>query len=45
MKKSNTFAAVNNQLIYKNKSLTNKKNKSLTNKVLSLMSKIYEKNE
>ncbi len=37
MKKSNTFAAVNNQQIYKNK--------SLTNKVLSLMSKIYEKNE
>lgn len=37
MKKSNTFAAVNNQLIYKNK--------SLTNKVLSLMSKIYEKME
>lgn len=37
MKKSNTFAAVNNQLIYKNK--------GLTNKVLSLMSKIYEKNE
>ena len=37
MKKSNTFAAVNNQLIYKNK--------SLTNIVLSLMSKIYEKNE
>ena len=37
MKKSNTFAAVNNQLIYKSK--------SLTNKVLSLMRKIYEKNE
>ena len=37
MKKINTFSAVNNQLIYKNK--------SLTNKVLSLMSKIYEKNE
>lgn len=37
MIKSNTFAAVNNQLIYKNK--------SLTNKVLSLMSKICEKNE
>lgn len=37
MIKSNTFAAVNNQLIYKNK--------SLPNKVLSLMSKIYEKNE
>ena len=37
MIKSNTFAAVNNQLIYKNK--------SLTKKVLSLMSKIYEKNE
>lgn len=33
MIKSTTFAAVNNQLIYKNK--------SLTNKVLSLMSKIY----
>ena len=37
MIKSTTFAAVNNQLIYKNK--------SLTNKVLSLMSKNYEKNE
>lgn len=37
MIKSNTFAAVNNQLIYKNK--------SLTKKVLSLMRKIYEKNE
>ena len=37
MVKSTTFAAVNNQLIYKNK--------NLTNKVLSLMSKIYEKNE
>lgn len=37
MIKSTTFAAVNNQLIYKNK--------SLTNKVLSLTRKIYEKNE
>lgn len=37
MIKSTTFAAVNNQLIYKNK--------SLTNKVLSLMRKFYEKNE
>ena len=37
MIKSNTFAAVNNQQIYKNI--------SLTKKVLSLMRKIYEKNE
>lgn len=37
MIKSTTFAAVNNQQIYKNK--------NLTNKVLSLMRKIYEKNE
>lgn len=37
MKKSSTFAAVNNQQIYKNK--------SLTNKVLSFNEKIYEENE